>query len=296
MSPALTYRTTRGGSSGSPTRVDIDGHAAAAEILDGMASAARDSGPASRWAVAMPDPFDYERGIGRFHGVGKFESLDGVDVRSRARAAVGSRPGRAALLQRRGRVHRRRVAGRRRLAEQRASSASRSGRASAAAGSTTATSSIRAYRRAVERISCSSTAPRSRTSMSRRAIRRAYAARDRRRRRGRARDRRPRPRRRDSRAGSPCARAALRSAARSLHRSTTSAPTWSWSAARCRASWELFEPWFREGAGESAVAARPGRRGLRHGSAVRRRLRRYDVPMTMRGWSAGRSHRRMRTS
>ena len=74
---------------GSPTRVDIDGHAAAAEILDGMASAARDSGPAPRWAVAMPDPFDYERGIGRFHGVGKFESLDGVDVRSELAQRLG---------------------------------------------------------------------------------------------------------------------------------------------------------------------------------------------------------------
>jgi glucokinase len=30
----------------------------------------------------MPDPFDYPRGIGRFHGVGKLEALDGVDVRA----------------------------------------------------------------------------------------------------------------------------------------------------------------------------------------------------------------------
>lgn len=67
---------------GTPNRVDIDGHAPAADILDGMADAARDGGRAGTWAVAMPDPFDYERGIGRFHGVGKFESLDGVDVRA----------------------------------------------------------------------------------------------------------------------------------------------------------------------------------------------------------------------
>jgi glucokinase len=67
---------------GTPHRVDIDGHASAADILDGMADAARAAGPAKTWAVAMPDPFDYERGIGRFHGVGKFESLDGVDVRA----------------------------------------------------------------------------------------------------------------------------------------------------------------------------------------------------------------------
>ena len=32
------------------------------------------------WGVAMPDPFDYERGIGEFEGVGKFASLRGIDV------------------------------------------------------------------------------------------------------------------------------------------------------------------------------------------------------------------------
>lgn len=72
-----------------PTRVDIDGRAPTAELLDGMARAARESGPAARWAVAMPDPFDYERGIGRFHGVGKFESLDGVDVRDELARRLG---------------------------------------------------------------------------------------------------------------------------------------------------------------------------------------------------------------
>ena len=36
-------------------------------------------GPA-RWGVAIPGPFDYDTGIGRFSGVGKFESLNGVDV------------------------------------------------------------------------------------------------------------------------------------------------------------------------------------------------------------------------
>jgi glucokinase len=36
--------------------------------------------PGRTWGVAMPGPFDYELGIGRFTGVGKFESLNGVDV------------------------------------------------------------------------------------------------------------------------------------------------------------------------------------------------------------------------
>lgn len=35
-----------------------------------------------RWAVAVPGPFDYQRGIGRYQGVGKFEALDGVDFRA----------------------------------------------------------------------------------------------------------------------------------------------------------------------------------------------------------------------
>lgn len=33
-----------------------------------------------RWGVAIPGPFDYERGIGRFQGVGKFSALYGRDV------------------------------------------------------------------------------------------------------------------------------------------------------------------------------------------------------------------------
>jgi len=64
-----------------PHRVDIDSHAAADELLDSIASAASQIS-ASRWGIAMPDPFDYLRGIGRFHDVGKFDALDGVDVRA----------------------------------------------------------------------------------------------------------------------------------------------------------------------------------------------------------------------
>jgi glyoxylase-like metal-dependent hydrolase (beta-lactamase superfamily II) len=36
----------------------------------------------------MPDPFDYERGIGLFRGVAKFEALYGVDVRAALAAAL----------------------------------------------------------------------------------------------------------------------------------------------------------------------------------------------------------------
>jgi glucokinase len=43
----------------------------------------------ARWGVAMPDPFDYERGIGQFEGVGKFTALRGVDVREGLRRRLG---------------------------------------------------------------------------------------------------------------------------------------------------------------------------------------------------------------
>lgn len=74
-------------------RVDLDAHAGADVILDAIASAA--AGTHERaWAVAMPDPFDYVRGIGRFHDVGKFEALDGVDVRAGLARRLGLEPDR----------------------------------------------------------------------------------------------------------------------------------------------------------------------------------------------------------
>ncbi|HEY2298531.1 MAG TPA: ROK family protein [Jatrophihabitans sp.] len=66
---------------GTPQRADIDAHAAADAILDAIAAPARGT-QEPMWAIAMPDPFDYDHGIGRFHDVGKFESLDGVDMRA----------------------------------------------------------------------------------------------------------------------------------------------------------------------------------------------------------------------
>jgi glucokinase len=76
---------------GSPRRADIDAHAAADAILDAIAAPARGT-KEPVWAIAMPDPFDYERGIGRFHDVGKFESLDGVDMRAGLAERLGAAP------------------------------------------------------------------------------------------------------------------------------------------------------------------------------------------------------------
>jgi glucokinase len=69
---------------GPPVRADIDARADADALLAGFAAPAAAFAPAggATWAVAMPDPFDYPRGVGRFRGVGKFEALDGVDVRA----------------------------------------------------------------------------------------------------------------------------------------------------------------------------------------------------------------------
>lgn len=36
--------------------------------------------PSTNCAVAIPGPFDYELGVARFHDVGKFEALNGLDV------------------------------------------------------------------------------------------------------------------------------------------------------------------------------------------------------------------------
>lgn len=84
---------------GPPRRHAIDSNADADTILDilGRAGVGLGAGADRTWGVAMPDPFDYPRGIGRFHGVGKFEALDGVDVRA---ALTGSlpRPGRIMFI------------------------------------------------------------------------------------------------------------------------------------------------------------------------------------------------------
>jgi glucokinase len=68
---------------GSLRTVPLDADGTAAEVLDELAAAANGlpGGHRPDWVVAVPGPFDYEQGIGRFRDVGKFDSLDGVDVR-----------------------------------------------------------------------------------------------------------------------------------------------------------------------------------------------------------------------
>jgi glucokinase len=82
------------------TRLDLDPAADADTLLDRFAAAAAelDLPSACAWGVAMPDPFDYERGVGRFEGVGKFESLNGIDVRAGLRCRLRPEPTNVAFL------------------------------------------------------------------------------------------------------------------------------------------------------------------------------------------------------
>jgi glucokinase len=76
------------------SRHDLDPHQNAAGLIGSFANASADlAAPTGlHWGVAMPGPFDYAEGIGHFTGVGKFDDLDGVDVRGGLIAAMPSKP------------------------------------------------------------------------------------------------------------------------------------------------------------------------------------------------------------
>ena len=59
---------------------DIDPDGTADEILGAIAGAGRELGPQTNWTLAFPGPFDYERGVGSFEGVGKFGAIAGLDL------------------------------------------------------------------------------------------------------------------------------------------------------------------------------------------------------------------------
>jgi glucokinase len=69
---------------GRVSRRAVDSSGTAEQILTAWADSAAELRPPDRavWAAAMPDPFDYERGVGDFHGVAKYEALSGIDVRA----------------------------------------------------------------------------------------------------------------------------------------------------------------------------------------------------------------------
>lgn len=76
-------------------RRPLDSAAPAEDILAELVAAADvlDAPPASRWAVAVPGPFDYQRGVALYVGVGKFDSLRGVDLAAALTDRLRNRPG-----------------------------------------------------------------------------------------------------------------------------------------------------------------------------------------------------------
>ncbi|WP_413800905.1 ROK family protein [Streptomyces iranensis] len=50
------------------------------------------------WGIAVPGPFDYARGIARYHGVGKFAALDGLAVGDLLTPRLNPRPARLRFL------------------------------------------------------------------------------------------------------------------------------------------------------------------------------------------------------
>ena len=78
----------------STTRIHLHADGSAEQLVGEIARGAHTLGVqrSTEWVVAIPGPFDYERGIGLFENVGKFDSLRGVDVRAALQDAIEPRP------------------------------------------------------------------------------------------------------------------------------------------------------------------------------------------------------------
>lgn len=83
-------------------RVDggLDSQAPPAELLGTITRTIEslEPPPGLDWAIALPGPFDYRRGMGNFEGVGKFQSLGGVDLRAVFAASASTEPERVVFL------------------------------------------------------------------------------------------------------------------------------------------------------------------------------------------------------
>ncbi|MET9543922.1 ROK family protein [Streptomyces sp. NPDC006627] len=81
-------------------RRPLDARGTAEHILGAVVRCAGDLEAAAGqvWGVAVPGPFDHDKGIARFEGVGKFEDLYGIDVRSVLLDGVWPRPAEAVFL------------------------------------------------------------------------------------------------------------------------------------------------------------------------------------------------------
>lgn len=85
---------------GEITRCDLDADAGAAGIVERFVAAGNsvDAPDHACWGVAMPDPFDYDAGVGLFEGVGKFAALHGVDVGAELAAQLRPQPASLAFV------------------------------------------------------------------------------------------------------------------------------------------------------------------------------------------------------
>ena len=82
------------------TRRPVEPDAPADRLLARFIEAGRglDAPDRSAWGVALPGPFDYSRGIGRYRDVSKFDALNGVDVGAALRDGLASAGGRVAFI------------------------------------------------------------------------------------------------------------------------------------------------------------------------------------------------------
>lgn len=78
----------------SPLRAELDSHGSESDILRGIARCATSLGaPAGAvWGAAFPGPLDYRGGVGRFVDVGKFDALNGIDLRRALVEGIEPRP------------------------------------------------------------------------------------------------------------------------------------------------------------------------------------------------------------
>lgn len=81
-------------------RRPLDARGTAEHILGAVVRCAGDleAAPGAVWGVAVPGPFDHDKGIARFEGVGKFDDLYGIDVRSVLLDGVWPRPAETVFL------------------------------------------------------------------------------------------------------------------------------------------------------------------------------------------------------
>jgi glucokinase len=82
-------------------RFSLDAGSSRETLLGTIVKAAADIALPSidRWGVATPGPFDYEHGVSKIRGVGKLDSLYGVDLREHLGRELGlARPNRVRFL------------------------------------------------------------------------------------------------------------------------------------------------------------------------------------------------------